>query len=106
MTPHREPCLGLRAGAEHGFTMVVTLGVMLVTSLLMGVAFVAAQGDIHLTQNDAAAKKAYYAAQAGVEDYEYHLTQDGNYLNYCTTPTPANPALNQYYKTGEKEPLK
>jgi Tfp pilus assembly protein PilX len=98
---------GRQASSEHGFTMIVTLGVLLVSSLLMGAAFVAAEGDIHLTQNDAAAKKAYYAAQAGIQDYEYHLTQDGNYLNYCTTPTPANPALNQYYKEGTKEqPLK
>jgi Tfp pilus assembly protein PilX len=100
---HRRLC---RLGAENGFTMIVTLGVLLVSSLLMGAAFVAAEGDIHLTQSDAAAKRAYYAAQAGIDDYEYHLTQDGNYLNYCTTPTPENPALNQYYKTGTKVPLK
>jgi Tfp pilus assembly protein PilX len=86
--------------SDSGFTLIITLGVLLVSSLLMGAAFVAAEGDIHLTQGDTAAKKAYYAAQAGVEDYEYHLTQDGNYLNYCTTPTPANPALNQRNKAG------
>jgi Tfp pilus assembly protein PilX len=96
----------IRPGAEHGFTMIVTLGVLLVSSLLMTAAFVAAEGDIHLTQSDAASKRAYYAAQAGIEDYEYHLTQDGNYLNYCTTPNPANPALNQQYKTGTETPLK
>ena len=96
----------LRPGAEHGFTLIVALGVLLVSSLLMTAAFVAAEGDIHLTQGDTAAKKAYYAALAGVEDYEYHLTQDGNYLNYCTTPKPENPALNQYYKEGTKTPLK
>jgi Tfp pilus assembly protein PilX len=92
--------------SESGFTMIVTLGVLLVSSLLMAAAFVAAQGDIRQTQSDTAAKKAYYAAQAGVQDYEYHLTQDGNYLTYCTSPTPANSALNQYYKEGTKEPLK
>jgi hypothetical protein len=92
--------------SDSGFTMIVTLGVLLVSSLLMGAAFVAAEGDIHLTQDDSAAKKAYYAAQAGIQDYEYHLTQDGNYLNYCTTPTPANPALNQYYNESTKAPLK
>jgi len=96
----------LRPGAEHGFTLIIALGVLLVSSLLMTAAFVAAEGDIHLTQGDTAAKKAYYAALAGVQDYEYHLTQDGNYLTYCTTPTPANPALNQYYKEGTKTPLK
>ena len=92
--------------SEGGFTLIVALGVLLVSSLLMTAAFVAAEGDIHLTQGDTASKKAYYAALAGVEDYEYHLTQDGNYLNYCTTPKPENPALNQYYKEGTKTPLK
>jgi hypothetical protein len=93
--------------SERGFTMIVTLGVLLVSGLLMTAAFVAAEGDLHLTQNDTAAKRAYYAAQAGIQDYEYHLTQDGNYLNYCTEPSPANEALNQLYKEGTKEtPLK
>ncbi len=75
--------------------MIIALGVLLVTSLLMTAAFVAAEGDIHLSHGDTVAKKAYYAAQAGVNDYLYHLTQDGNYLTYCTSPSPANPALNQ-----------
>ncbi len=87
--------------------MIILLGVMLVTSLLVIAAFTSANGEIHLTASDTAQKKAYYAAEAGLQDYEYHLTQDGNYLGYCTTPTPANPALNQYYKEGsETEPLK
>ncbi len=92
--------------SESGFTLIVALGVLLVSSLLMTAAFVAAEGDIHLTQGDTASKKAYYAALAGVEDYEYHLTQDGNYLNYCTTPKPENPALNQLNKEGTETPLK
>ncbi len=86
--------------------MIFMLGVMTVTSLLVIVAFTSANGEIHLTSTDTAQKKAYYAAEAGIEDYEYHLTQDGDYLDYCTKPTPANTALNQYYKKGTKEPLK
>lgn len=104
MKPFRDNSRNM--ASEGGFTLIVTLGVLLVSSLLMGAAFVAAEGDIHLTQGDTAAKKAYYAAQAGIQDYEYHLTQDGNYLNYCTTPSPENPALNQAYKTGTETPLK
>jgi Tfp pilus assembly protein PilX len=80
---------------QDGFTMILVLGVMLVTSLLLVAVFTAANGEIHLTKTDRAEKKAYYAAEAGIQDYEYHLTQDGNYLSYCTEPTPANPALNQ-----------
>ena len=86
--------------------MIFMLGVMAVTSLLVIAAFTSANGEVHLTSTDAAQKKAYYAAEAGVEDYEYHLTEDGNYLDYCTSPTPANPALNQYYAKGTKTPLK
>ena len=86
--------------------MIILLGVMLVTSLLVVAAFTSANGEIHLTASDTAQKKAYYAAEAGLQNYEYHLTQDGNYLGYCTSPIPANPALNQYYKEGsETEPL-
>jgi len=84
---------------EDGITMIVLLGVMTVTSLLVIVAFTSANGEVHLTATDTAQKKAYYAAEAGVQDYEYHLTEDGNYLDYCTEPTPENKALNQYYKT-------
>jgi Tfp pilus assembly protein PilX len=85
---------------QDGFTLILTLLVLLITSLLLVAAFTAANGEIHLTSTDTAQKKAFYAAEAGLEDYEYQLTQDGNYLTYCTTPTAANPALNQYYKEG------
>jgi Tfp pilus assembly protein PilX len=94
--PHRRPKLR----RQDGFTLILTLLVLLVTSLLLVAAFTAANGEIHLTSTDTAQKKAFYAAEAGLEDYEYQLTQDGNYLTYCTTPTAANPALNQYYKEG------
>ena len=73
--------------------MIVALGVMLVTSVLLVGVFTATSGETHLTSTDTSQKKAYYAAVAGVEDYEYHLTQDGNYLSYCTEPPSANPAL-------------
>ncbi len=79
--------------------MIVTIGVMLVTSLLLIATFTAANGEIHLTSTDTAQKRAYYAAQAGIDDYEYHLTQDGNYLSYCTEPPTVNPALNQVGET-------
>ena len=82
--------------------MIITLGVMLVTSLLLVAAFTAANGEIRLTSIDKAQKKAYYAAEAGIQDYEYHLTQNGNYLSYCTEPTPANPALNQVGSTAHR----
>jgi Tfp pilus assembly protein PilX len=90
---------------QEGITLIVVLGITLVTAMLLVAAFTSARGEIHLTSTDAAEKKAYYAAEAGIEDYEYHLTQDGNYLSYCTEPPSANSALNQYYKEGTKTPL-
>jgi Tfp pilus assembly protein PilX len=102
---HTVRRLAVALRREEGITMIVLLGVMTVTSLLVIAAFTSANGEIHLTATDTEQKKAYYAAEAGIEDYEYHLTQDGNYLDYCTAPTPGNEALNQYYKKGTKEPL-
>jgi Tfp pilus assembly protein PilE len=84
---------------QEGFTLILALTVLLITSLLLVAAFTAANGEVHLTNTDRSQKKAYYAAEAGIEDYEYHLTQDGNYLSYCTEPKPANPALNQVGST-------
>jgi Tfp pilus assembly protein PilX len=87
---------------DDGISMIVTIAVMVVTSLLLIAAFTSAQGEIHLTSTDTAEKKAYYAAEAGIEDYEYHLTQDGNYLSYCTEPPTTNPALNQVGSTANR----
>lgn len=79
--------------------MMVAIGVMFVTSLLLVATFTAANGEIHLSATDTAQKKAYYAAVAGIENYENHLTEDGNYLTYCTSPPVANAALNQVGET-------
>ena len=85
---------------QEGFTLILALTVLLITSLLLVAAFTAANGEVHLTNTDRAQKKAYYAAEAGIEDYEYHLTQDGNYLSYCTEgPAATNKALNQNGET-------
>lgn len=91
--------IACRLRSEEGVTLVIVLGVMVVTSLIVLAVFTSTNGEIHLTATDTSQKKAYYAAEAGVQDYEYHLTEDGNYLAYCTEPSPKNEALNQYYKT-------
>jgi type II secretory pathway pseudopilin PulG len=95
-----------RFGGESGFTMIVTLVVMFIASLLMAGAFAAANGDIHLTHTDTSAKKAYYAAQAGISDYIYHLNQDINYWTYCTAGLAAtNHSLNQEGSIENKVPV-
>ncbi|HST54478.1 MAG TPA: hypothetical protein VLJ42_01110 [Solirubrobacteraceae bacterium] len=74
---------------ESGFTLLLALAIMVTTGLLMAAAFTAANGDIHLSHNDQLQKKAYYAAQAGISDYAFHLNQDVNYWTLCkNVPLP------------------
>lgn len=84
-----------RLAAEDGWTMIAVLGLLLAGMALTVAAYAAANGDVHLSRNDEDQKRAYAAAEAGVQDYFFHLTQDNSYWADCTTPTPAHPALNQ-----------
>jgi hypothetical protein len=65
---------GLRG--ERGFTMILALGILLVTSLLLAGAFAAVQGDTTLSRSDLDGKRAYAAAQAGVQDYLGQLNEN------------------------------
>jgi hypothetical protein len=82
---------GARAASEAGFTMVVVLGVLAVTSLLIGAVFVAVNGDVHQSAQDLAAQQAYAAARAGENAFLYDLNQNPNYWDTCANdyqPTP------------------
>jgi type II secretory pathway pseudopilin PulG len=72
--------------AERGFTMIITIGVMFVSGLLLIAAFTAANGDIHLSHKDTTQKQAYYAALAGIQEYEYKLQVNPDYWETCETP--------------------
>jgi Tfp pilus assembly protein PilX len=76
-----------RLAGQGGFTMIVALGAMVVTSLLVGATFIALDGEAHLSQSDLDGKRAYYAAQAGVNAYLYHLNQDSTYWQTCANNT-------------------
>jgi hypothetical protein len=80
-----------RLSAEHGFTMVLALGVLLVTSLLLTAVFFALQGEVQSGTSDLAAKRAYAAATAGVNAYLYQLNQNPNYWNTCSNDTQSTP---------------
>jgi hypothetical protein len=80
-----------RARSQDGFTMIIALGVMLVTSLLLAATFVAARGDIQLSHTDTAQKEAYYASLAGVQEFEYQMQVNPNYWQTCGTPTNTLP---------------
>jgi Tfp pilus assembly protein PilX len=83
-----------RLRQENGFTMVVALGVLTVTSLLVAATFIALQGQAQLGQDNLSSKRAYSAAQAGINAYIYNLNQNPNYWGTCandtvaTTPVP------------------
>jgi type II secretory pathway pseudopilin PulG len=78
-----------RLAAEDGFTMVIVLGVLLVSSLLLTAVFVALQGEIHLGTDDQAAKRAYSAATAGINAFLYDMNQNPNYWETCSNDTQA-----------------
>ncbi len=80
-----------RLSAEQGFTMVLALGVLLVTSLLLTAVFFALQGEIQSGTTDLASKRAYAAATAGVNAYLYQLNQNPNYWNTCANDTQSAP---------------
>jgi Tfp pilus assembly protein PilX len=79
---------------ERGVTMIIALGVMLVTSLLLVGAFTSANGDVHNSRINTVQKQAYYAALAGIQEYEYQLQANPDYWQKCeesasTVPTEA-----------------
>lgn len=91
MSPSAMPhCLKLRS--QGGFTMIVTLGVMLVSSLLLVATFTVANGDIHLSHEDVTQKQAYYAALAGVQEYEYKLQANPDFWQTCEPINKTLPA--------------
>jgi hypothetical protein len=67
--------------------MIVALGVMLVTGLLLVGAFTVANGNVQLSHDDLTQKQAYYAALAGVQEYEYQLQANPNYWETCEEPS-------------------
>lgn len=88
--------------------MLIALGVLTVTSLLVGAVFVAVLGDVHTTQHDLDSKRAYYAASAGLNAYLYQLNQNPTYWStfsgnascandtQAETPVPGSTTGEQY----------
>jgi len=64
--------------------MIMAMGVLMVTALLVGGTFVALEADVHLGQQDLDGKKAYYAAEAGLNAYMYQLNQNSSYWQTCS----------------------
>ncbi len=81
-----------RAGAEDGFTMIIAIGVMFVTSLLLVAAFTVANGEIQLSHDATSSKQAYYAALSGIQQYEYKLQSNADFWETCEGLESAVPA--------------
>ena len=81
--------------SEHGFSMIIVMGVMAASALFVAAAFAAANGDLPLTRDSQDRKQAYGAAEAGINYYQYHLNQDPDYWTRCTTVPPPNATENQ-----------
>lgn len=81
--------------------MIIALGVMFVTSLLLVVAYTAVTGDTKLSRNEIVQKEAYYAAIAGVQEYEYQLQSNPDYWQTCKTPASSVPEDTEVTKENE-----
>lgn len=92
-----------RLGREDGFTMLFALLALFVGALLVAAAFSAANGDIKLTKKANLQARAYYAAVAGIERYQYQLTSNPNYWIQCpelgSTAVPGTTDEKYTYKT-------
>lgn len=75
--------LAARLDREDGFTMLFALLALFVGALLVAAAFTAANGDVKLTHRATVQEKAYYAAVAGVNRYQYQLTSAPEYWTKC-----------------------
>jgi hypothetical protein len=80
--------------AEHGYSMLAVVLVMLATGMLAAAAFAAVGGDIPFARAAQDRKQAYAAAEAGIEYYLYQLARDNDYWTNCTdvdATAPINP---------------
>jgi hypothetical protein len=76
-----------RTRGEDGFSLIIVLSVMLVTSLIVAAAFTATRADLPLTQASTHHTQAQYAALAGVQEYDYQLQNNPDYWESCEGPS-------------------
>lgn len=63
--------------------MILAIGVMFVTSMLLVAAFTVANGEVQASRNSTTQKQAYYAALAGIQQYEYKLEAEPDFWQTC-----------------------
>ena len=77
-----------RLAAEQGFTMVTVIITMTVLGLLAVGAWASSTGDTPLARKDQDRKRAYEAAQAGLQWYAFQLDRDPTYWTQCASVPP------------------
>ncbi len=82
-----------RLAAEDGFTMLIAVGVLFVTTLITTAIFVATRGDTNLNKHTLDAQRAYDAATAGANAYLYQLNQNPNYWSTCANDVQATASV-------------
>src|ERR1019366_3723 len=80
-----------RCADERGFTMLLAVFVLTITTLLLGGAYIAVLDDSALSRNDLDQKRAYAAAQAGIQAYNFQLNQNVNYWESCLPAANSSP---------------
>ena len=85
MTNSRNPFF--RLGDEHGFTLAMAMGIMLISSIVCLAAFQAASGDLVPSGENSDRKLAYAAAESGIAWYEAKMVSDPTYWQKCDTGT-------------------
>jgi type II secretory pathway pseudopilin PulG len=85
MRPHRRTLVD-----EGGFTLVAVMISMMLLGLFAVTAWAAANNDQPVARSDQDHKRAYEAAQAGIEWYAYQLQRDPTYWEKCATLPPVD----------------
>lgn len=82
-----------RLGSDRGFTMIVTVLVLMLVMLFSAAAFAVANNDNRPGQYTINQKQAYAAAEAGMSWFLANLQQDPNYWTHCTNvPNVTDPS--------------
>jgi len=80
-----------RSREERGFTMLLALYVLMITTLLLGAAYVAVLNDTGLSRNDLDQSRALAAAQAGIAQYSDDLNLNPNFWETCYATPSGSP---------------
>jgi hypothetical protein len=94
-----------RLAGEDGYTILAVIGAISLVTLMVGAGVAATNGDLRSVRRDLSSKQAYAAAQAGIADYVFHLSNDVGYWTRCNTNLPTPNAVNLEGSTTNRRPV-